>query len=116
MNWSNIRYFKQDEFRCKCCGKEEMQQHFVEHLDEIRYRTGLRMVIHSGYRCEKHDAEVNGKGNHSQGCAADIECIGMTTRHILLKHFTSSFPRVGVSKNFIHVDECMDHPGGCWVY
>lgn len=117
MDWQRINHFTADEFRCHCCGVEEMNQAFVETLDACRYKTGIPFHITSGFRCEKHDKEVGGKGNHPTGLAADIAAPDSAIRFLLLSEFLKKFGRIGIGKDFIHVDMNLKHQNFlCWLY
>lgn len=73
-----MRWFKFEEFACKCCGqllfKENIEALVREVLDPVRERVGKPIVVNSGYRCPKHNEEVGGVRNsqHMKGEAADI--------------------------------------------
>lgn len=75
-------YFKPGEFRCRCCGGlppavlENIDALVTEVLDPARQRLGGPVLVNSGYRCPKHNAEVGGVPNsqHMRGEAADIRC------------------------------------------
>lgn len=79
-----MRYFKLDEFRCRCCGElpEEFQGNVrvlvANVLDQAREKLGRPIRVNSGYRCPKHNAEVGGVANsqHMKGEAADIAPAG----------------------------------------
>lgn len=68
------KYFKSDEFTCKCCGSCEVDPLLISILDVVRARRECALKITSGYRCEKHNSEVGGVTNsyHTKGQAADI--------------------------------------------
>ena len=69
-----------EEFRCKCCGQVAFPENIealVENvLDPAREKLGAPIVVNSGYRCPKHNAEVGGVPNsqHMRDEAADICC------------------------------------------
>lgn len=116
-------YFTEDEMRCKCgCGKCEMDEDFMEHLEAAREYGGHPFVITSGYRCEKHDKEVGGAGNHSAGKAVDIAFKDGKEAYGLLQDLNDAevgFKRIGISfkGKFIHVDDVPDRPTPClWTY
>lgn len=73
-----IRYFKMEEFKCRCCGRvvyPENIETLVENvLDPARQKFGGPVLVNSGYRCPKHNAEVGGvqRSQHLVGEAADI--------------------------------------------
>ena len=75
--------FKMKEFECKCgqCRMPSEVQTNIETLvanvlDPLREAYGKPIYVNSGYRCEKHNADVGGvpKSQHLVGEAADIHC------------------------------------------
>jgi len=109
MDWSGVKYFKREEFVCKCCGQEDMDEWFVLEVDGLRGYLKIPLEIVSGYRCLKHDEEEGGKGNHPTGKAVDIECKDSTTRLLILQRATQRFRRIGIGKTFIHLDQCHEN-------
>ena len=77
-----MRYFKEKEFACKCCGqlpplaKENIEALVENVLNPARQRYGGPVLVNSGYRCARHNAAVGGVANsqHLRGEAADICC------------------------------------------
>lgn len=77
-----MKFFKFEEFRCRCCGglpplaKENIEALVENVLNPARQRYGGPVLVNSGYRCQKHNAEVGGVPNsqHMRGEAADICC------------------------------------------
>ena len=75
-----MKWFKEREFVCKCCGglppfaKANVEGLVKEVLDPVREAYGKPIVVNSGYRCPKHNAEVGGVAGsqHLRGEAADI--------------------------------------------
>lgn len=118
-HWGNIRHFKESEFSCKCgCGQNKIQAELVYLLQDMRDDLNLPMVINSGYRCPAHNKAVGGVANgaHVQGLAADIACKdGHSRLRILHWLMLQRIQRVGIYKNFIHVDLCKDKPLNIWV-
>ena len=53
-------YFKDYEFACRCCGGLKIEQELVKALDQLRGDFGKPIIITSGYRCERHNANVGG--------------------------------------------------------
>lgn len=101
-------HFSHDELKCPCCGKNEMNIGFLEILENVRTEFGKPMVITSGYRCPKHNAEVGGvKGSaHLSGLAVDVQIVDSVIRHQLLEVVLKN-PRIigiGINKSFIHLD------------
>ena len=102
-----MRFFKLAEFRCPCCGRADMNRDFLEQLDKARELAGVPFVITSGFRCPKHNKEVGGRPNsaHLRGMAADIAVPDNETRfRILYGLIKAGFKRIGIGKNFVHVD------------
>ncbi len=77
---SAMKWFKEKELCCKCCGqlpplaKENIEALVENVLDPLRERYGKPIVVNSGYRCPKHNAEVGGApgSQHMRGEACDI--------------------------------------------
>ena len=58
-----LKYFVDDEFRCKHCGmlpKHGMNTVLMERLDKLRSMYGKPIYVSCGYRCPSHNAEVGG--------------------------------------------------------
>ena len=85
-------------------------------LDHARGYAGIPFVITSGYRCPEHDRAVGGKGNHPTGKAADIRCATGPERLAILEGLIrTGFKRIGIGRDFIHVDS-MDRVESIWLY
>ena len=115
-----MRYFKLEEFSCKCCGKVIMNDNFLTKLDLAREYADVPFKIMSGYRCPKHNAAVGSTSkNHVNGKAVDITCaVGPQRIAILTGLIKAGFKRIGIAESFIHADT-MDSEGSpvsCWLY
>lgn len=115
-----MNYFTIDEFNCKCCGQNKMEEGFLERLDTARGVANIPFGINSGYRCPTHNAAIGSKSeNHPSGRAADIRCLsGWERIRIIRALLQTGFNRIGVHPQFIHVDN-MDElgaPPSCWFY
>lgn len=109
----DTKYFKGYEFQCPCCGVENMSDRFIEKLTIARHNAGIPFVISSGYRCQKHNREVGGVEDsaHTNGFAADIHVHNSRERFLMLKSlFAVGFSRIGIGKDFIHVDDDYSKP------
>ena len=81
-----MKHFKFEEFRCRCCGglpplaRANIEALVDNVLDPARQKFGGPVLVNSGYRCPKHNAEVGGVANsqHMKGEAADVST-GSTT-------------------------------------
>lgn len=79
-SWDSIKYFKREEFHCKC-GKYcngypvEPDLGMVRIADAIRERLGAPVRVNSGIRCEDHNRAVGGASGsqHLYGKAADLQ-------------------------------------------
>ncbi len=115
-----LKHFTLKEFRCPCCHKVNMNEEFLKKLDKARDLAGVLFIITSGYRCPKHNKEVGGKPDsaHIKGLAADIECFRSRNRFKIIESLLRvGFTRIGVGKNFIHVDMDSSKPQRViWTY
>ena len=112
-----MNHFTDREFACKCCGQVKIDSEFLGMLNDARAIAGIPFIIDSGYRCLKHEAEVNGKGNHPTGKASDIRCEeGIIRLKMLMALLSVGFRRIGIGKTFIHADSCNDKPRSIWLY
>ena len=114
MNWSSIRYFKEEEFRCKCgCGGAAMDETFVRMIDTLRHEYGRPLKVNSGYRCPNHNAKVSGTGMtgpHTTGKAVDLGVFGPDADRLLELAYKVGFNGKGINQKgvlggrFIHLD------------
>lgn len=114
-----MKYFKESEFACKCCGVSKMQDSTTQMADAAREKAGIPFYINSGYRCEAHNRAVGGKQDsaHTKGYAFDVRINEDTKATILGALKTVGFKRIGIASNFIHVDNDPSLPSPAnWVY
>ena len=121
-------HFTVEEMRCGgtagpcplCGGKCDIKPALLEVLESIREFSGVPIQITSGYRCTAHNAAVGGKPNsaHLLGEAADFWVSGDKDRFKFLEAaFVYGPLRIGVGKDFIHVDVSHTLPTEvCWLY
>jgi len=104
-----------DNVPCPCCGKGRLHPLLEERLLGMEVKLGDSLVITSGYRCPKHNAEIGGAkfsahaGVEGQETtlAADISCRTSTQRFALVDAAIGvGFSRVGVylTQKCVHVD------------
>ena len=99
--------FTDDEFRCPCCGKEEMDRDFVGQLQEARDKAGTPFNINSGWRCQKHNGAVGGveASSHLVGQATDLRAHTSNERFKIIEALIRvGFKRIGIGRTYIHVD------------
>ena len=109
-----------EEFACNHCGMVQMNEDFLQKLDNARAIAGVPFRITSGYRCPAHNAAVGGKptSSHMSGYAVDIACDDSDSRwHIIGSLYEAGLTRVGIAKTFIHVDADPGKPSELvWLY
>lgn len=112
-----MKYFKLEEFACPCCGEQQMDELFLQKIDQAREFADASFTINSGYRCEKRNKEVGSTSqNHTSGKAADISCTNGPKRLKIIKGLLQAgFKRIGINKTFIHAD-IMPDVESIWLY
>ena len=115
-----MRNFDIEEFGCKHCGEVPMDSLFLMMLDDARDEAKTPFVITSGYRCPEHNRAVGGvEGSaHTKGHAVDIAAGSSGKKFKIIKALMGvGFTRIGVSSNFIHVDnDYSKSPNVVWTY
>jgi zinc D-Ala-D-Ala carboxypeptidase len=103
-----MSYFKKEEFACKCgCGMDTVADDLVDRLNEAREIAGVPFRVNSGCRCKSHNRSVGGSksSGHLAGEAVDIATSSSKKKYAVLKGLIQAgFERIGIGKNFIHVD------------
>lgn len=68
--------FNLSEFECPCCGCVMATDELAARLESLRSALGRPIVVTSGYRCARRNAEVGGAAGsrHMSGRAADVSC------------------------------------------
>lgn len=96
--WDHIRWFRREEFRCKCGGRycsgypAEMQEAVVKIADAAREHFGRPGHVISGLRCVKWNDHCGGVANsqHMYGEAVDLRIDGVDSE--TLRQFVSQQP------------------------
>ena len=115
-----MRFFKNAEFNCFCCGEHHMDFDAVDMLITARNFADVSFVITSAWRCEKYNKKIGGKKDsaHIYGKAFDVFAPDSTSRFkIVYGLVQAGFTRIGIGKDFIHADT--DHNKDAevlWVY
>lgn len=112
--WDGIKYFKKSEFKCKCGGKycngfpAEPEEKLVKVADRVRAHFGNKIVVSSGVRCEKHNANVGGVSGsrHRLGKAMDFCVSGFSASAVL--DYVQKQPEIryayAIDSNYVHMD------------
>ena len=104
-----LKHFNIDEFDSPDISNSgiNMDNEFLQMLDNARQLSSVPFKINSGYRSKEHNAKVGGKekSSHLIGKAVDISCNGSRERHIILTSLIKAgFTRFGIGNTFIHTD------------
>jgi uncharacterized protein YcbK (DUF882 family) len=114
-----LKYFTREEFDCQVSGTNNMEQEFLEKLDELRAYCGFPFVITSGYRhptLHPIERKKDVPGTHAQGIAADIKITNAADRFSLVNNAVKlGFTGIGVASDFVHVDTRGTTPV-IWIY
>lgn len=114
LTWNDIKYFKKEEFTCKCgCGLNNIQLKVVQVADEIREHFGKPAIVNSGTRCAKHNKEIGGVENsrHLVGKAIDLYVQGIDggtllnyTEQLVSQGKLRYTYRISENGNAVHID------------
>lgn len=112
--WDDIKYFKREEFKCKCGGKHcngfpvEPSEKLLRLADRVREHFGAPITVSSGVRCEKHNEKVGGVpgSRHKIGTAMDFCVKGMPSSIVLayVQQQSATHYAYAISDNYIHMD------------
>ena len=103
-------HFSREELQCGCCGRLEINSRLLDGLEALRALAGVPVVVHAGYRCARHNAEVGGvpHSEHTLGLAADIHLPGLSLQQMYeAASSVVEFAAGGIGVydgNFLHVD------------
>lgn len=111
--WDEIKYFKREEFKCKC-GKHcngfpvDMNQTLIRVADRVRGHFGDAATVSSGVRCTKHNSAVGGTSGsrHKLGKAMDFCIKGKTAQEVLA--YVKKQPEIrycyAIDSRYVHMD------------
>lgn len=104
-----MRHFQQSEFDSpdEPGSGAKMDGHLLELVDELRDRLGFPLTVNSGYRTPAHNKKEGGKSNsaHLRGLAVDLAAKGGSVKYAIVQEaMKMGFTRIGIGKNFIHLD------------
>ena len=118
-----MKYFKITEFDSpdvKGSGSN-MNTSFLNKLDAARGDAGISFLITSGYRTAAHNAKLKdsvSNSAHTKGLAADISASTDKIKQTIINSLVKvGFGRIGVGRNYIHVDDDVSKPmPAVWTY
>tara|TARA_R110000796_G_scaffold31086_4_gene82680 strand:- start:127 stop:450 length:324 start_codon:yes stop_codon:yes gene_type:complete len=99
--------------------EENMNESFLNKLDEAREYAGIPFIINSAYRSPGHPLSIkNPTSSHIKGLAVDISAKDSRERFIILDALIAvGFSRIGIADTFIHVDMDFDKSQNVvWTY
>lgn len=112
--WDNVKYFKPEEFHCKCGGKHcdgspaQMDPLLLTLADRVREHFGAAAIVSSGLRCPVHNKNVGGAAasRHMSGKAMDFRIKGKGSGAVL--SFVQKQPEVryayAIDGSYVHMD------------
>lgn len=118
----HFKYFTYEEFDSPDIqGSGQMMcDTIIEMLDTVREEYGKPIRISSGYRTTEYNNKLRGavaNSSHLKGLAVDIHIKNSKERYELLFILMKYFHRIGIGKNFIHVDiDDSKVQGVIWTY
>ena len=103
-------YFEYSEFDSpdQVGSYKHMNVEFLNKLAQARKIAAVGFKITSGYRSPAHNEKVGGVPNssHTLGHAVDIYAPTSRQKYLIINSLLQAgFNRIGVAKNFIHVDD-----------
>ena len=116
-----LRYFVEQEFtQAKpACSLSDMDDSFMQRLDEARHLAGVPFVVSSAYRSKQYEISKGriGSSSHCKGLAIDILCSNSFNRLQIIESLLKvGFKRIGIGKTFIHVDYDSSKNQSIWLY
>ena len=99
--------------------EDNMDEEFLERLDQARAFADIPFIINSAYRSPNHPLSVkNPSSSHIKGLAVDIKATDNATRFKIVEALISvGFTRIGIADTFIHVDLDFDKRQNIiWTY
>lgn len=86
--------------------EDNMDEEFLERLDQARAFADIPFIINSAYRSPNHPLSIkNPTSSHIKGLAVDIKATDNATRFKIIDALLFvGFKRIGIADTFIHVD------------
>lgn len=134
IDWSNFKNFSEAEFACRghalglcsCGGRADMQDSFMDRLQQLRNGYARPMMVTSGFRCPNYNERISTTGRtgpHTTGRACDIAVSGENTYHLMGCAYALDMRGIGLKQHgphagrFMHLDDLGGRTRpGCWTY
>jgi len=110
--WPNFSF---KEMACQHSGICDIDESFMDKLQELRNRIGFGLVVSSGYRDKTHPIEadkISKSGNggaHTTGKAVDLKVARESAYNVLKHAMALEFTGIGVAQTgearFLHLDD-----------
>ena len=86
--------------------EDNMDEEFLQRLDQARAFADIPFIINSAYRSPNHPLSIkNPSSSHIKGLAVDIKATDNVTRFKIIDALLFvGFKRIGIADTFIHVD------------
>ena len=86
--------------------EDNMDEEFLQRLDQARAFADIPFIINSAYRSPNHPLSIkNPSSSHIKGLAVDIKATDNATRFKIIDALIFvGFKRIGIADTFIHVD------------
>lgn len=118
------------QLACKCCGRINFSARARERHDYLVHLLPFTARVNSACRCVTHNLKVGGKSNSAHVFTMSEEGPNLETSAIdygyknswelfwiIKAAIESGATRIGISKNFVHVDYDKDKPQEVvWLY
>lgn len=120
IEFDDAPHFSELEFAKLGCHKSDCNPVSLRRLERLRCMVGQPLILTSAYRTPYHE-RLNGRsgsGPHTLGVAFDISCTSDALRYkIVSAALAVGFSRIGIGKNFVHVDDSNVHASPrVWTY
>lgn len=97
------------------CSVSDMDEAFLDKLLFAQKLAGRKFKINSAFRSLAHEKQKgrSGRSAHCKGLAVDIASTDSRARFVIVAALLGAgFNRIGIGKNFIHVDDDLSklHP------
>lgn len=101
------------------CEISQVSEELLRVLNTVGLITNSTLVINSAFRSVDYEKSKNrpGTSSHTKGLAVDVQCLNNLDRVRLVCAFLAfGFCRIGIAKNYIHVDIDRDKQPSLWLY